>query len=140
MPKRWIRVAVAVLALIYMTMFVTQTFWSLTVDRERKSNDGEKYVTFPWKLCGKNAQETDLSELPSVCKYLLDYNKQLVNKSDSSNDHNYRMSENSTQLIDNNSKLDKNNQSLGAKQGEETYGNRRQNVSCKAAQCLKKLV
>ena len=101
-----------------MTMFVMQTFWSLTVDRERKSNDEEKYVAFPWKLCGENIEEKDLSELPSVCKYLLDYNKQLVNKSNSSSDHNFRMKDNSTQLIDNNSKLVKNNES---EKGEKMF-------------------
>ena len=119
MSKRWIR-PVAVLAVIYMTMFVTQTFWSSTVERERKSNDKEKYVIFPWELCGKNIQERDLLELPSICKYLLDYNKQLVNKSDSSSKHSFRRSDNNTQAIDSNSKLDKSNETLWQEKGEKS--------------------
>ena len=116
MSKRWIR-AVAVLAVIYMTMFVTQTFWSSTVERERKLNDKEKYVIFPWKLCGKNIQERDLLELPSICKYLLDYNKQMMNISDSSSKHSFGRNDNNTKVIDSNSKLDKNNETLWREKG-----------------------
>ena len=118
MSKRWIR-AVAVLAVIYMTMFVTQMFWSSTIERERKSNDKEKYVIFPWELCGKNIEERDLLELPSICKYLLDYNKQLMNKSDSSSKHSSSISDNNTQVIDSNSKLVKNNETLWQEKGEK---------------------
>ena len=127
MSKRWIRV-VAVLAVIYMTMFVTQTFWSPTVGSERKSNDKEKYDIFPWELCGKNVQERDLLELPNICKYLLDYNKQLMNKSDSSSKDSFGRNDNNTQVIDSNSKSDKSNETLRQEKGEKSESKISQSV------------
>ena len=128
MSKRCVR-AVAVLAVIYMTMFVTQTFWSPTVERERQSNDKEKHVIFPWELCGKNIQERDLLELPSICKYLLDYNKQLMNKSDSSSKHSFGRNDNNTQVIDSNFKMnDKNNETLWQEKGEKSVNKISQSV------------